>query len=85
MADGKFVISPQQLADHLVKIIPVPYKFVNITNTDSPLASFGNQYELNFIKSDEDEKNNNTGISKPRQVSYLPWLFFYPISFRLHL
>lgn len=63
LLEGKFTISPKALGEHLASIIPSPYKFVELKSASSPLAEFGNQWELCFIKTDEDEKNNNIGLN----------------------
>lgn len=63
LEDGKFVITPRQLADHLASVLPYPYKFTEIKNSASALDDFGNQLELCFIKEDEDEKNNSVAIN----------------------
>lgn len=36
---------------------------MKLKSANSPLSEFGNQWELCFIKTDEDEKNNNIGLN----------------------
>ncbi len=63
IADGKFLISAQKLADHLAAIVPYPYKFVGLKQGGSTLSEFGPQWEIAFVKEDEDEKNNSIALN----------------------
>ncbi len=62
IVDGKFAITPQQLADHLAKVLPASFEFKGVEDGTSGFGDFGHQVEIKFVRAGADEKNNNIGL-----------------------
>ena len=62
IVDGKFAITPQQLADHLAKILPKEFECRGVDDMGSEIKDFGHQVGLKIVLAGKDEKNNNTGV-----------------------
>jgi len=62
IVDGKFAITPQQLADHLAKVLPATFEYKGVQDGTSGYGDFGHQVEIKFVIAGADEKKNAIGV-----------------------
>lgn len=62
IVDGKFAITPQQLADHLAKVLPATFEYKGVLDGTSGYGDFGHQVEIKFVIAGADEKKNAIGV-----------------------
>ncbi len=62
ITDGKFTITPQQLADHLAKVLPATFEYKSVEDGTSGYGDFGHQVEIKFVIAGAEEKNNAIGV-----------------------
>ena len=62
IVDGKFAITPQQLADHLAKVLPAIFEYKGVQDGTSGYGDFGHQVEIKFVIAGADEKKNAIGV-----------------------
>lgn len=60
--DGKFTVTPQQLADHLAQIFSDTYEKVEVMEGSSGFTDFGHQVRIEFYNDVSDEKKVIKGI-----------------------
>lgn len=60
--DGKLAITPQQLGDHLAKVLPATFEYKGVEEGKSGYGDFGHQVEIKFVIAGADEKKNAIGV-----------------------
>ncbi|MCR5336481.1 MAG: hypothetical protein K6E42_08015 [Synergistes sp.] len=62
IANGKFYITAQQLADHLVRVLPPSFEYQGFSDSSSGYSDFGNQIEIKFTDAATGEQKKPIGV-----------------------